>query len=132
MKLSVAAELAIRGTVALAARHGREPVTLDTICSDGELPKQYLTKIFASLVRDGLIVPVRGKRGGYLLARPPERITLLDIVQAVEGPLAVNRCQGSPPKCNKTRCPIRGLWSDLQATIARKLSGTTLRDCTRK
>jgi len=128
MKLTVAAELAIRGVLVLAGKHGSGPVTLSAICKERNLPKQYLTKIFASLSRQGLIRPIRGKNGGYLLAQNPENITLLDIIEAVEGPIALNFCQHSPPQCDQTECPVRPIWTDLQSIIQKKLSEKTLAD----
>lgn len=131
MKLSAAAELAVRGILVLAERFGEGPVTLDTICAQRDLPKQYLTKIFAQLARSGLVMPVRGKGGGYMLARVPKSITLLEIIESVEGPLVLNLCQHEPPKCDDHLCRIRDVWSDLQKIVRTRLSETTLGDCLR-
>ncbi len=128
MKLSQAAELAIRGIQVLAQRHGGKPIPLDAICEARELPKQYLVKIFALLARADLVMPIRGKHGGYLLSREPKDITLLEVIEAVEGPMAINRCQESPPKCDQEGCPVRPVWEDIQAIIHEKLSGVTLAD----
>ncbi len=128
MKLSQAAELAVRGIQVLAQRHGDNPVPLDVICQARNLPKQYLVKIFALLARADLVMPIRGKHGGYLLSREPQDITLLEIVEAVEGPLAVNRCQEDPPKCDQEECPIRPVWTDIQSTVRDKLAAVTLAD----
>ncbi len=129
MKLSAAAELAIRGSTVLAEKYGEGPITLDVICARRDLPKQYLVKIFSSLARAGLVTPIRGKHGGYLLTRDPSEITLLQIIEAVEGPLALNYCQAKPPQCQETTCPIRPLWTDLQQFVREKLGSTTLAEC---
>jgi len=129
MRLSPAAELAIRGTMILAERHGQGPVTLSTICRRRQLPKQYLTKIFGSLARAGLVTPVRGKKGGYMLGRPPGQITVLEVIEAVEGPIVLNYCQHNPPKCEQTDCRLRSVWSELQVTVREKLGAVTLADC---
>ena len=126
MKLSLAAELAIRGACVLAERYGPEPVKMEAICAARELPREYLAKIFGSLVRAELVTPVRGKRGGYRLAREPSRITVLEIIEAVEGPLVVNFCQHSPPQCDLVDCPLRPVWSEIQEFVRKKLSGVTL------
>ena len=126
MKLSQAAELAVRGIQVLAQRHGDKPVPLDAICQARELPKQYLVKIFSLLARADLVTPVRGKHGGYLLSRDPEDITLLEVIEAIEGPLAVNRCQEDPPKCDDVECPVRVVWEDIQTTVRDKLAAVTL------
>ncbi len=112
----------------LAQNYGQGPTSLDAVCCTRELPKQYLTKIFASLTKAGLVTPVRGKHGGYELAREPREISVLDVMQAVEGPLAVNFCQYDPPRCEEYQCPLRKVWEGLQAAIHDKLAGFTLAD----
>ncbi len=129
MQLSPAAELAIRGTVILASEYGNGPVTLDSICERRDLPKQYLVKIFSSLNRANIITTIRGKKGGYKLSRPPADITLLDIVEAVEGPIAMNYCQQEPSQCQQNTCPIRPLWDEIQAVVREKLSSMSLDQC---
>ena len=129
MKLSPAAELAIRGVLVLAEQHGAGPVTLETVCSRRKLPRQYLVKIFASLAKSDIVAPIRGKRGGYRLARRPEQITLLQIIEAVEGPIFLNYCQHSPPKCDEIDCAMRPVWTELQKVVREKLGALTLVDC---
>ena len=129
MQLSPAAELAIRGTVTLASEYGNGPVTLDSICARRDLPKQYLVKIFGSLNRANIITTIRGKKGGYTLSRPPAEITLLDIVEAVEGPIAMNYCQQEPSQCQEDICPIRPLWTEIQTVVREKLSSMSLDQC---
>jgi len=129
MKISPAAEFAVRGAVFLAEQYGNGPTTLDSICKAQDLSKQYLVKIFSSLVRAGLITPVRGKRGGYLLARDPSKISILNLMEAVEGPIAVNFCQHDPPRCDRTDCALRSMWSEIQEFLCDKLGSTTLEQC---
>lgn len=126
MKLSMAAELAVRGILSLAQRYGQEPVPLEEICQEGKLPKEYLTKIFSLLARANLVRAVRGKRGGYVLARSPKEITLLSVVEAVEGPLAVNLCQHAPARCDRADCRVRPIWADIQQKLRDALGGYTL------
>ncbi|HUT61314.1 MAG TPA: Rrf2 family transcriptional regulator [Phycisphaerae bacterium] len=129
MRLSFAAELGVRGMLVLSKHYGEGPVTLDAICSERDLPKQYLTKIFGSLTRADLVSSIRGKRGGYMLTREPGRITLLEVVEAVEGPIVLNFCQHIPPQCDRKGCRIRPIWRQLQRTIRDRLGSMTLRGC---
>ena len=131
MKLSPAAELAVRGTIVLAQEYGNGPVTLQTVCTRRSLPKQYLIKIFASLSKAGLINSIRGKRGGFTLARDPGQISLLQIIEAVEGPMALNCCQEDPVQCDNDDCPFRPVWTELQQAFASKLGSMTLAHCVR-
>jgi len=126
MKLSMAAEFAIRGILHLARCYGQPPVPLEEICRRRDLAKDYLTKIFGQLARAGLVTAVRGKGGGYSLAKPPERITLLEVVEAVEGPLAVNLCQFDPPRCRESHCRVRLVWTDIQKKVRSTLASKTL------
>jgi Rrf2 family protein len=128
MKLTHAAELAVRGALVLAEEYGQGPVPLAEICRRRELPREYLTKIFSSLSRAGLLKPIRGKGGGFVLAREPSEITLLEVIEAVEGPIILNFCQHDPPQCERDDCPVRPVWSDLQDHIRTTLGSRTLGD----
>ena len=125
MKVTPAAEFAVRGICVLAKQNGNGPVNLATICEKHDLSKQYLAKIFGTLARAGLVTPVRGKHGGYLLARRPDEITVLDVIEAVEGPIALNFCQHSPPRCDQTDCPLRPVWAELQDVVSTRLASVT-------
>ncbi len=129
MRLSPAAELAVRGVVALVERYGRGPTTLKTICAARDLPKQYLVKLFSLLARADIVTAIRGKRGGYELARDPKGITLLEVIEAVEGPIVLNFCQHTPPKCDQEDCPMREMWTRLQQTVRRELGAMTMDRC---
>jgi len=129
MRLSPAAEFAIRGALVLAEHHGRGPTTLSAICTEKKLSRQYLAKIFSLLARADIVSPVRGKHGGYVLARDPSQISVLDVIEAVEGPLALNYCQHDPPKCEDHDCPLRAMWTEIQQFARDKLGSMTLDRC---
>ena len=128
MNISPAAELAVKGIRLLAEKGDDRPIPLDVICKEGKLSKQYLVKIFAMLAKANLIRPVRGKHGGYLLGRPAEDIRLLEIIEAIEGPMVLNFCQHNPPQCEEVDCPGRAMWAELQAIIRGKLTSVRLAD----
>jgi len=129
MKLSPAAEFAIRGMLVIAEHDGTGPVNLATICQERSLSKQYLAKIFGQLARANLVTPLRGKHGGYELARSLDQISILDIIEVMEGPIALNFCQHQPPKCDELDCGLRDVWAELQQIFRQKLSSISLRDC---
>ena len=132
MNIAPAAELAIRGIRLLAEKNSDEPTPLDIICKEGDLPKQYLIKIFSLLAKADLVRPVRGKRGGYLLGRPAADISLLQIIESIQGPLALNFCQHNPTRCDDDECPGRSVWAELQQTVTERLAGVSLADLRRK
>jgi Rrf2 family protein len=129
MRLSPAAEFAVRGVIYLAEHHGEGPIRIADICRARSLRKEYLSKIFGSLVRADLITPVRGKGGGYMLAREPSEITVLEVVEAVEGPIVLNYCQHEPPQCDNETCRLRPMWKEIQQFVRGKLGEMTLADC---
>ncbi len=59
-------------------------------------------------------------------ARPPSEISVLNVIEAVEGPIALNFCQSDPPKCDEVMCPLRPVWTELQEIIATRLADVTL------
>ncbi len=124
MHLSTAAELGIRGMAYLAVNYHKGPVTMSKICQEQDLPRQYMVKLFTALGRASLVHSRRGRSGGYTLTRSPEEISILDIIEAVEGPLALNLCQKRPSLCrwsNDPECQIHPMWDELQAITAKIL-----------
>lgn len=129
MKLSPAAELAMRGVLVLAQNYGQGPTTLADICRQRDLSREYLAKVFGLLSRADLVTPVRGKKGGYMLSRDPSEISLLEIIEAVEGEQALNLCQYDPPKCEYAEeCKVQEIWADLQKIFTETLQSKTLGD----
>jgi Rrf2 family protein len=84
MLFSCSAEYAMRGLAELASRQQDTPVMLDDVVAAAQLPRDFLAKIFQKLVHAGLLKSSKGRGGGFSLARPPEQITLMDIIDAVD------------------------------------------------
>ena len=130
LTLSPAAELAMRAALTLAIEYGKGPVRLCDICAVRDMQRDYTAKVLGYLSRARLVVPIRGKNGGYTLARDPGEITLLDVIEAVEGPISLNLCQKENPECDQAdTCPVGAVWSDIQDFAVGKLSGKTLAQC---
>lgn len=111
--------------VYLAENYQNGPVPMGQICQEQKLPRQYMLKIFAALGRAGFVRGNRGRGGGYTLARAPGKISILEIIEAVEGPLALNLCQNKPSQCrwnnNHHKCQVQPMWDELQAITVKKL-----------
>jgi Rrf2 family protein len=93
------------------------------------IPVAYLGKIVQSLVRAGVVVTSRGVRGGVQLARPAEHITLRQVIEAVQGPVALSRCLVEPlHDCaiNGPSCPVRQVTTRLHELVIAELDRTTL------
>src|SRR5207247_5723992 len=88
MRVSAKVDYAVRAGAELAAAAGEGPVKGDRIAQAQEIPLKFLENILLDLKHAGLVQSQRGAEGGYWLARPPEEISLADIIRAVEGPIA--------------------------------------------
>jgi Rrf2 family protein len=129
MQLSQAADYAFRASLALAGLAPGEFADARTIATRELVPLRFLLKILRLLVKAGLVQSRRGVGGGYALARPPGEVTLREIVEAVEGPLRLNRCLVDPDYCSKRwadRCPVHQALCQVQAAVAGELDRHTL------
>ena len=87
MKLSRTVAYAVRATLQLAQTETAAPVPCSQLASDGNMPERFLLQILRSLVTHGILRSTRGVDGGYSLIKPPEEVSLLDVIEAIEGPL---------------------------------------------
>jgi FeS assembly SUF system regulator len=96
------------------------------------LPQPVVSKILKHLAKAELLASVRGAKGGYGLTRAPERITLADIVAAMEGPISLTHCVDSgPDSCQyHTGCVVSSNWSRINQVVQKALDGISLRDMT--
>ncbi len=113
--------------VGLAERHEDGPVPLEALAHEQQIPERYLAKIIQDLRRSGLIRSVRGAHGGYVLSRPPSKVSLLDIWEGLEGSLCPVDCLDSTAVCaRRAECPTRGVWEKLREAIAEVLRSENL------
>ena len=87
MKLSRTVAYAVRATLQLAQNPSDSPVPCSKLASEGNMPERFLLQILRNLVTHGILRSTRGVDGGYMLTRPPEEISLLDVIEAIEGPM---------------------------------------------
>lgn len=125
-------DYAIRGMVYLAGLPDEQTSSLGAIAQDADVPPQLLAKIFQQLGRNNLVRSYRGTGGGFSLGRSPEKITLLEIVEAVEGPISMNRCLMGKSVCSReTFCTVHPVWKKVQDKMKDILSHVTLKDLTK-
>jgi Rrf2 family protein len=95
------------------------------IAEEQRIPPSFLAKIISQLSIAGLIHTSRGARGGVSLARDPEEISILEVVEAIDGPIQLNECTGDPASCPfGGDCPLRPLWCEAQADLVNRLRQT--------
>lgn len=129
MKLSTRARYGIHAMVDLALFYGQGPQPLKAVAERQGIPEQYLEQLMAPLRREKLVAGVRGAQGGYMLARPPEEITLSALMRILEGPISLASCLDEAGSCDKAgACPTRLVWERLSQCIDNVLDSVTLRD----
>jgi Rrf2 family protein len=129
MRLSAKADYALRAAAELAGAAGEGPVKGERVAAAQEIPPKFLENILIALRHAGLVRSQRGAEGGYWLARPPEEITLADVIRAVEGPLASVR--GERPEALSYRGsaePLGLVWVAVRANLRAVLEAVTLAD----
>jgi Rrf2 family protein len=129
MKLSTKCRYGLRAMIELARNYSAGPVNRKSISSAQHITKAYLENILTALREKKLVLTTRGAGGGFVLQRPPARITVLDIVNALEGSLAPVDCLDNPAVCEKSEwCPARQVWKKLYDAQVKTLSGISLQD----
>ncbi len=97
------------------------------------IPVKFLPHIFADLSKAGLVSSSRGSRGGARLAKPAGEITLRNVVEAIEGPVALNQCLlDAKFCCRSAKCPVRKVWAKAQGEMVSVLGKTTLNDMAKR
>lgn len=126
MRLTTKGRFAVTAMLDLALHAHKGPVTLSGISERQKISLSYLEQLFAKLRRRALVESVRGPGGGYNPARALERITVADIICAVEEPIDSTACGGRENCQESQRCMTHELWEDLNATVYGFLRGVTL------
>ena len=112
------------------ARQPAEKLTLvSEISRNQDIPGTFLAKIFQRLSKAGLLRSFRGLKGGFSLGKPANKITMREVIEALEGPIALNRCLLSEWECKEESvCPIHQVWEKAQERLLEILDMTTMED----
>ena len=125
MQITRQADYALRAISYLSKLNPDERAATSHIAEVQHIPPSFLAKIISQLSIAGLIHTSRGARGGVSLARPPEDINVLEVIEAIDGPIMLNECTGSPDSCPYGKdCALRPLWCDTQAELVSRLRNT--------
>ena len=129
MKLSTKGRYGTRLMLDLALHYGEGPVFLKDVAERQEISEKYLGHLISPLKATGLINSTRGAHGGYTLAKPPQQITLGEVIQAVEGNLTLVECVTAPNVCHRVSfCVTRDIWEEIGEKMMGVLDSTTLQD----
>jgi len=126
IRMSQATALGLHTMAVIARRDEATPTA--QIAAELSAPEAHLSKVLQQLVRVGLLSSKRGPAGGYTLARPPEEISLLDVYEALEGPLRRDGCLFARPICRQVDCILGDLVERLRNEVHEHLASTSLSD----
>lgn len=120
-------EHAIRAFTHLRLNNGAKRFKAKTLCRRARVPESSTRKVFQELVREGFLVAARGPGGGYELIQEPSEITLLNIIEAVDGDAVYKDCVLGLRECNASMpCPMHHVWQDAREGLLEQLESTTL------
>ncbi|PKM83395.1 MAG: Rrf2 family transcriptional regulator [Firmicutes bacterium HGW-Firmicutes-14] len=135
MKFNQATDYAFRAVLYLANQTRGKVVDAQTISQSQVIPMRFLLKIMPSLIKSRIVGSQRGVGGGYYLAKAPGEITLLDVVEAIEGPVTINKCLIDPSYCSKDGapgCPVHRTLGEIQEKLVQELRNRNFDDLMHK
>jgi Rrf2 family iron-sulfur cluster assembly transcriptional regulator len=133
MQITRSEEYGLRGLLFLANRSPEKVTLVSEISRDQNIPETFLAKIFQRLSKAGLLRSIRGAKGGFSLGRPANEITMREIIEALEGPIALNRCLLRKGECEEEKvCPLHQVWEEVQGRFIEVLDRTTIEDLVKR
>ena len=125
MQITRQADYAVRAVLHLAQMKNGDRAATSTVAKEQHIPPSFLAKIISQLSIAGLLHTSRGARGGVTLARDPKDITLLEVIEAIDGPIQLNECVGDSGACTfDSDCPIKSVWCEAQDELVARLRRT--------
>lgn len=129
MEISRRTDYGVRVIIDLAALPKNVRTSTHEIADRQNIPAPFLAKIISQLSLSGLVSTYRGSGGGVSLARPASEISLLHVVEVLDGPVRLNRCAIEPGACPRDEhCPVHHIWAKAQSDLTGLLSSTTFDD----
>jgi Rrf2 family protein len=126
MQITRQADYATRAILYLARAGKDQRVATSQVAKEQHIPPSFLAKIISQLSVAGLLHTSRGAHGGISLARDPEQISLLEVIEAIDGPIQLNICVEQQGVCMfEEACPLRPVWHDAQDELVTKLRNTS-------
>jgi len=127
MRISTKGHYGLRSMIDVALNQTRGPVTLNDIAKRQSLSVKYLWQVINPLKAEGFLTVTRGAKGGYVLARPPQDINMLEVLTTLEGPISILKCLTDPKACPRTdTCVTRSVWLDVNQAIEKSLANISL------
>jgi Rrf2 family protein len=125
MQITRQADYAVRAVLYLARLEPSQRAATSQVAQEQHIPPSFLAKIISQLSIAGLLHTSRGARGGVTLAREPKAITLLEVIEAIDGPIMLNECVSENSICTfDDDCPLRPVWCEAQEELVTRLRNT--------
>lgn len=129
MKLSTRSRYGTRIVLELARHFGQAPLQVSQIAKNQKIPAKYLEQLIRTLKQAELITSVRGAKGGHLLSKNPDTITVGQLVRLFEGQTDLVECVSAPENCRRAEeCRVREVWIEATEAMYTKLDGVTIAD----
>ena len=129
MKISTKGRYGLRILLDLAVHENDAPRLIRDIARSQQLSEKYIGRLILELRNAGMVKSIRGAKGGYRLARPPQEISVLSIIEIMEGPVRLVDCVQNPTYCERSlQCAAHDIWMQLNAKIKESLAAVTLQD----
>jgi Rrf2 family protein len=133
MRITRKSDYGLRAMYELAKSYSRSPISIAEIAQVQGIPDPFLEKIMQELKGAGLISATHGRGGGYSLERPPDQISVKEIIEALEGPVALVACLDESLRCMiEAGCPTSTFWAIINERFQQALGATTLDDLLRQ
>jgi Rrf2 family protein len=133
MQITRTGEYGLRGLLFLAKQPLDKVALISEISKAQKIPETFLAKIFQRLSKAGVLKSIRGSGGGFYLAKSPGKITMKEVIEALEGPIAINRCLIRKGTCDEEEeCPLHEVWGRAQQNLLDVLDKTTMEDLAKR
>jgi len=133
MQVTRESDYGIRSVLYLARQPLKKVSFVNEISEEYKIPRSFLAKILQKLVKAKIVRSYRGVKGGFSLARQAREITVLDVLEAIDGKLMLNICLEDKKKCNFSKhCPVQSLWNNVQLKILETLKKANFEDLARQ
>lgn len=127
MQITRATDYAVRMMIHLATLPEETRVPVSALASASGAPESFVSKVLQQLAQRGMVTSHRGMGGGFQLAVRPEKVSLLEVVEALEGPLQINQCLPGKTRCErKSWCGAHPIWLDAQAALKQVLASSSI------
>lgn len=132
MNISAKSKYAVRALVELAQHNGDHPVPIADISARKEIPLQFLEQLFSSLRKAGILNSHRGVRGGFSFKKLPEDVSVLEVVEVLDGSVAPASCTVGAPCDKRETCSVQDVWTDAKSSLEQVLAAANIADLAHK